>query len=110
MWATGATSAWCSTMRSLRTAITTTTTATPGPRATRPLERGARRRVRQGMGWNNKTELAATALSLALTISAARADVSYELSAGVSTSDNITRVAVNEVDETLADVGLLLGW
>lgn len=64
------------------------------------------------MGWNNKNKLAAMAMfpAMVITMAGARADVSYEVSAGVSTSDNITRVAVNEVDETLAEVGLLLGW
>jgi hypothetical protein len=41
---------------------------------------------------------------------AAHAEVAYEVEAGVGASDNITRVATDEIDETLASLGLTLDW
>jgi hypothetical protein len=47
----------------------------------------------------------------ALLLSAeARADLTYEVEAGVGHSDNITRVSENEVDETLATIGTHVDW
>jgi hypothetical protein len=40
----------------------------------------------------------------------ARADLTYEVEAGVGHSDNITRVESNQVDETLATVGTHVDW
>jgi hypothetical protein len=40
----------------------------------------------------------------------ARADLTYEVEAGVGHSDNITRVESGEVDETLATVGANVDW
>jgi hypothetical protein len=60
------------------------------------------------MSSENKKKLAASALLLAM--ASARADVSYELEAGVSSSDNIRRVDTGEIDETLAEIGLVLDW
>jgi hypothetical protein len=40
----------------------------------------------------------------------ARADITYEVEAGIGHSDNITRVESGEVDETLATVGTHVDW
>jgi len=40
----------------------------------------------------------------------ARADLTYEVEAGIGHSDNITRVSTNEVDETLAIFGTHVDW
>jgi hypothetical protein len=50
------------------------------------------------------------ALGALLAAGAARADITYEVEAGVGHSDNITRVADGEVDETLASLGVDLTW
>ncbi len=40
----------------------------------------------------------------------ARADLTYEVEAGVGHSDNITRVSESQIDETLATLGAHLDW
>jgi hypothetical protein len=40
----------------------------------------------------------------------ARAELTYEVEAGVGHSDNITRVTTDEVDETLATIGANVDW
>lgn len=40
----------------------------------------------------------------------ARADLTYEVEAGVGHSDNITRVETGEIDETLATIGANVDW
>jgi hypothetical protein len=58
---------------------------------------------------NRMRRLTMAAATLALS-AAARAELTYEVTAGVGHSDNITRVEQDEVDETLAQVGLDLDW
>ena len=40
----------------------------------------------------------------------ARADLTYEVEAGVGHTDNITRVETGETDETLATIGTRVDW
>jgi len=53
--------------------------------------------------------LPATAVALCAALGA-RAEVQYSFDGGVGSSDNITRVAEDEVDETIASLGGQLSW
>src|SRR5262245_36993714 len=78
-------------------------------RAKSPLDSRQQRRVRHSMVRENKKKFAGAIAGLLIT-SGAHADVAYEVEAGAGTSDNITRVATDEIDETLASLGLTLDW
>ncbi len=58
---------------------------------------------------NIKNMLAVSA-ALSFSGAAAFADIDYSVEAGVGHSDNLTRVATDEVDETIATAGLDLTW
>ncbi len=57
----------------------------------------------------NKKNAIVAALAL-LGASAAHAQVTYEVAAGLGHSDNISRVEEGEIDETLASIGIDLQW
>lgn len=55
-------------------------------------------------------KLSIAALGVMLWAPAANADFTYGISLGVGQSDNITRVAEDEIDETIGAVGVELDW
>jgi hypothetical protein len=50
------------------------------------------------------------ALGALLAVGAARADITYEVEAGVGHSDNVTRTDAAQTDDSLASLGLNLNW
>jgi hypothetical protein len=57
-----------------------------------------------------RSTIALAASALTIYSGAALADLQYEVEAGVGHSDNITRVADGEIDQTIALLGLDLTW